>query len=194
MERAAMGDRSINATAASLLGLLLEAPMSGWDVIRVAQLRLGNFWSLTRSQVYRELAAMASAGLVAASARGPRERRSYSVTQAGRDAFAAYINAAPATETIRYPLLLTLSFGQHVEPVTLGRILRDQRHLHQQRLTDYEHKQRSASSAPHPDRWSLATLAFGIAHERATLDWFDQLSTLLPTNPSSDATARGRLS
>jgi len=33
--------------------------MTGWDLVAVAQQRIGNFWTLTQSQVYRELTAMA---------------------------------------------------------------------------------------------------------------------------------------
>ncbi len=59
-----MAARPLNPTAASLLGLLHERPMTGWDLVTVPEQRIGNFWTLTRSQVYRELAAMATAGLV----------------------------------------------------------------------------------------------------------------------------------
>ena len=41
----------VNPTAASLLGFLHDGPMSGWDLVNRAQERIGEFWSLTRSQV-----------------------------------------------------------------------------------------------------------------------------------------------
>jgi DNA-binding PadR family transcriptional regulator len=181
----------INATAASLLGLLADAaPMTGWELCRAAEARLANFWSLTRSQVYRELAAMADAGLVEAGNRGPRDRHPYAITTAGRQAFSDYINADPATEAIRYPLLLTLAFGDHVEPAAMNRILTDQRELHRQRLEHYEHASESAPDSAHPDPWALATLRFGILHEQATLAWFDQLPQLLPAAETPTATTR----
>ncbi len=52
----------LNATAASLLGFLHEGPKTGWDLVATAQDRIGKFWSVTTSQVYRELAAMEAAG------------------------------------------------------------------------------------------------------------------------------------
>ena len=61
-----MAGYTVNATGGSLLGFLHERPMTGWDLVTVAQQRIGNFWSLTQSQVYRELNAMAGAGLVEA--------------------------------------------------------------------------------------------------------------------------------
>ncbi len=82
-----MPPRPLNATAGSLLGFLHEGPMTGYDLVAVARNRIGDFWSLTQSQVYRELAAMAEDGLVAAGQRGRRDRRPYELTDAGRAAF-----------------------------------------------------------------------------------------------------------
>ena len=111
----------LNATAASLLGFLHEGPMTGWDLVATAQRRIGDFWSLTQSQVYRELSGMAGAGLVEAGERGARDRRPYRLTEAGRRAFAAWIARPPGPETIRFPLLLTVLFGGHVPPERLAK-------------------------------------------------------------------------
>jgi hypothetical protein len=46
--------RPLNPTAASLLGFLHAGPMTGWDLVATAETLIGDFWSLTRSQVYRE--------------------------------------------------------------------------------------------------------------------------------------------
>lgn len=86
-----MSGRPLNATAASLLGFLHEGSMTGWDMVATAQQRIGSFWTLTQSQVYRELATMARSGLVEAGPPGPRERKPYSITAAGRAAFAEWI-------------------------------------------------------------------------------------------------------
>src|SRR5919106_1702189 len=68
-------ERRLNPTAASLLGFLHDGPRSGYELVAAAQHRIGDFWSLTQSQVYRELSWMAEAGLVTAGERGTRERR-----------------------------------------------------------------------------------------------------------------------
>ena len=54
-----MADSGVNPTAAALLGLLHDGPMTGGQLMAAAQRRLGSFWSMTRSQVYRELPALA---------------------------------------------------------------------------------------------------------------------------------------
>jgi DNA-binding PadR family transcriptional regulator len=144
-----MPARPLNATAASLLGFLHAGPLTGWDLVATAELVVGDFWSLTRSQVYRELAAMDTAGLVMAGEVGPRERRPYHLTDAGREAFVAWLDREPGPEQIRYPLLLTMAFGQHLSP---GRL-----------------------AGEGLDAYAGATLDFGVRYERAVLDWFDHL-------------------
>ena len=168
--------RTLNATAASLLGFLHHGPLTGWDLVATAQSVIGDFWSITQSQVYRELAVMAEAGLVEAGERGTRARRPYTITVAGRVAFTAWLHRQPGPETIRFPLLLTVAFGRHLAPDRLAAFLAHHRAVHENRLTTYS-EQRSAARAAggEADPFALATLDFGLSYERAVLDWFDRL-------------------
>jgi DNA-binding PadR family transcriptional regulator len=167
-------DHRLNATAASLLGFLHWGPMSGWDLAATAQHVIGDFWSLTRSQVYRELAWMADAGLVTKGKRGARERQPYELTDAGRAAFGAWASEEPGLETIRFPLLLKMSFGRFLPPERLASFLRSHRDIHARRLADYEAHLAEGESEGR-DVYREATFAFGIAYERAVLAWFDAL-------------------
>ncbi|HYN93243.1 MAG TPA: PadR family transcriptional regulator [Pilimelia sp.] len=171
-----MADPPLNATAASLLGFLHDGPMTGWDLVATAQRQIGDFWSLTQSQVYRELSAMARSGLVAAGERGRRDRQPYAITDAGRDAFARWARQAPAHETIRFPLLLTVMFGRHVPAARLAEVVAEHRGAHEARLAGYEEQRAELppGAADH-EPYAVATLDFGIAYERAVLAWFDGL-------------------
>ncbi|MFI5717226.1 PadR family transcriptional regulator [Nocardia sp. NPDC051750] len=166
--------RPLNSTAASLLGFLHEGPMSGWDLVNIAQERIGDFWTITQSQVYRELATMDAAGLVVKGETGARERTPYRITDAGRAEFAEWIARDPSAETIRFPLLLTLNFGGHLDRDHLASIIDNSRKIHQERLDRYR-AQECAAMPPH----ARATLEFGIGYERAVLEWFDRLPDLL---------------
>ena len=163
----------MNATAASLLGFLHERPMSGWDLVATAQVLIGDFWTLTRSQVYRELAGMEAAGLVVAGPPGPCERRPFELTEAGRVAFREWLHRSPGPEHIRYPLLLTIALGRHLPPDRLAVFLADHRAVHEQRLERYRSLQIEAGDDLDP--FALATLDFGTRYEAAVLDWFDHL-------------------
>ncbi|WP_063042378.1 PadR family transcriptional regulator, partial [Nocardia pseudovaccinii] len=139
-----------------------------------AQDRIGDFWTITQSQVYRELATMDAAGLVEKGEIGARERTPYQITDAGREAFLEWIARDPGAETIRVPLLLTLSFGKHVDPDHLDRIIAANKEIHRQRLDRYLTDDHTDLSA-----YQRATLEFGIGYERTVLAWFDRLPELL---------------
>lgn len=186
-----MADRPLNATAASLLGFLHEGPMTGWDLVATARHRIGDFWSLTQSQVYRELGAMAEAGLVEAGERGQRDRQPFRLTSAGRAAFAEWVDREPGMETIRFPLLLTMHFGRHLTPTRLAEFMASHRAAHAARLEAYEREfedwQRSGPHVEPADPYRLATLRFGIAYERGVLDWFDDFPPTLPPKAGREA-------
>lgn len=164
----------VNATAGSLLGFLHEGPQSGWDLVNTAQRTIGAFWSLTRSQVYRELTAMAAAGLVEAEATGPRDRRPFRITPAGRQAFQDWLQQEPAEEQIRYPLLLTLAFARHLSREQLRSFLEQHRQTHVERLAGYQAALAGAQASGAQPR-DLITLDFGLRYETAVLAWFDAL-------------------
>ncbi len=105
-------DPRLNATSAALLGLLHDGPLTGWELIGRAQERIGEFWSLTPSQVYRELTGMADRGLVSAGTPGPRDRKPYEITDAGREALAGWLteDATPSYE-LRHEGMLKLFFA-----------------------------------------------------------------------------------
>ena len=179
MTSAAAQESRPNATAAALLGLLLERPMTGWDLTVAAQERIGEFWTITQSQVYRELATMAGRGLVTAGPPGPRDRKPYEVTPAGRAAFAEWLERGPGEDQIRIPLLLTIAFAGHLPAGRLAEIIEARRALHAERLDRYlAGRELLAASGP-GEAARLATLEFGIRHEQAVLDWFGVLPGIL---------------
>jgi DNA-binding PadR family transcriptional regulator len=168
-------DYRLNSTAASLLGFLHEGSMTGWDLAATAQRAIGNFWSLTPSQVYRELTAMADAGLIRAGERGPRDRQPYALTAAGRAAFERWLEQEPGPENIRFPLLLTIEFGRHLEAQRLAEFVHRHRAAHARKLAEYEQLRQAALGSGHHNPYAMATLEFGLAYERAALEWFEHL-------------------
>ena len=182
-EPAADGRARPNATAAALLGLLLEHPMTGWDLTIAAQDRIGEFWSITQSQVYRELTAMAERGLITAGAPGPRDRKPYAVTPAGRAAFAEWLDREPGEDQIRIPLLLTIAFAGHLPAERLAEIIEARRAAHAERLDRYLAAKELLGSMEGVPSVRLATLEFGLRHERAVLEWFAALPEILAHRP-----------
>ncbi|MCW4351795.1 PadR family transcriptional regulator [Hoyosella sp. YIM 151337] len=173
--------RRINSTAAALLGFLHQGAMSGWDLAALAAERIGDFWTVTRSQVYRELAAMAEAGLVQRGEAGARERVPYSLTDAGRVAFRDWISREPGSDTIRVPMLLTLTFGDFLDRAEIDAMLARHRAEHEDRLRNYLLHPGGAEMTP----FGRATLEFGIAYEKAVLEWFAKVPAILDGDAAS---------
>jgi DNA-binding PadR family transcriptional regulator len=162
----------LNPTAASLLGFLHARPLSGYDLLRIVQGSIGYFWNVTRSHLYREMHSLEERGLVEAGAvAGPRDRRPFTLTPAGRAAFAAWITEEPGEELIRFPLMITVFFGDHLPDARLDEMVSARRRQHAERLAEYRRIERRLVAAG--DRHRLATLRFGISYEEAALRWFD---------------------
>jgi DNA-binding PadR family transcriptional regulator len=182
----------LNATAASLLGFLHQGPMTGWDLAQGVEGSIGNFWNVTRSQVYRELRSLEEQGLVEAGETGARDRRPYAVTAAGRRAFAEWIAREPGPDIVRSPLLLTVFFAEHLDPALLRRFLGFHRAQHEKQLAYYEQLHDDLDGVEGEDH-SVFALRYGIEHERAVLRWIDwllpRLSDAAATAPA--ASARG---
>ena len=64
----------LNATAAALLGLLHGKDASGYELWSAAREFIGDFWTVTRSQVYRELTALSGRGPARAGAAARQAR------------------------------------------------------------------------------------------------------------------------
>lgn len=67
----------------AVLGLLAEAPASGYDLMKLFNASLSSVWPATQSQVYGELTKLTAAGLVEIAAHGPRGRKEYAITEDG---------------------------------------------------------------------------------------------------------------
>jgi len=66
------------------LGLLAQEPGSGYDLLKHFEKSMANVWPATQSQLYGELNKLAGAGLIEVSDIGPRGRKEYRITEAGR--------------------------------------------------------------------------------------------------------------
>ncbi|HET7483018.1 MAG TPA: PadR family transcriptional regulator [Actinomycetota bacterium] len=160
----------LNPTAASLLGFLLEGPLTGWDIVSAVDSSIGYFWNLTRSQVYRELRTLADLGLVEVGEAGPRDRRPYTLTEAGREAFFAWLRQDPGDDLIRMQALLKFFFADYIDEATLKRFIALQRLQHEGRLAYFK------EILPGVEELSplcAYTLRFGINYTEMALEWLD---------------------
>jgi DNA-binding PadR family transcriptional regulator len=179
--------RGLNATEAALLGLLRDdGPMTGSQLAQTAQAVIGEYWNLTRSQIYRELIALTSSRYLTAGPPDSRGSRVYTVTTAGEAAFLEWLQVSPADMAPRLPLLITVRFGADLPPGRLAEILDEHERRHRERLAEYRALDAELiriSAGP----FGRATLAFGIRYEEAVLRWFAELpADFRQREPSAD--------
>jgi DNA-binding PadR family transcriptional regulator len=67
----------------AVLGLLVERPASGYDLMKLFNTSLVNVWPATQSQVHGALARLAEGGLIDVAAECPRGRKEYTLTDEG---------------------------------------------------------------------------------------------------------------
>jgi DNA-binding PadR family transcriptional regulator len=163
---------NLNSTAAALLGLLHEGPMTGGELVAAAKERMEPFWSVTRSQVYRELPGLADSGFVRPGKLGPRAAQPYTITAAGKRAFRAWLAEDAGADHSRNPLVLRVGFGAHQQPGAVAALVADARGRHQEALAANRSRVTRLKKEG-ADPYMLATAEFGVAYERALLRWLD---------------------
>lgn len=166
-----------NPTEFAILGLLAEAPSSGYDIKREVEQRLSHFWSESYGHIYPMLRRLHDQGLVAKTVQrqhGRPDRNVYEITEAGHRALEAWFAEPPSTIRPRNELLLRIFLGRHAP---LEHLIRDanafrerlQHGLHE--LRDITERIR-AEAGSHPDRvyWDLV-LDYGLVTFEALVEW-----------------------
>jgi DNA-binding PadR family transcriptional regulator len=88
------------------LGLLAQHPGSGYDLLKRFEKSMANVWPATQSQLYGELNKLAAAGLIEVSDVGPRGRKEYRVTAAGREELVRWVTSPQDDPPLRSSALL----------------------------------------------------------------------------------------
>lgn len=116
----------------ALMGYLIRAPMTGYDLERWIRRSIDYFWPAQLSQIYRTLRQLESDGLVTSTVQPQQarpDRRVYAATEAGRRAFDEWLaELVTERDPVRVPFLVRFYFygGRPVdEVITQLRVLRE---------------------------------------------------------------------
>ncbi|MDF9814430.1 PadR family transcriptional regulator [Streptomyces sp. SPB162] len=101
----------------ALLGLLVERPASGYDLMKLFETSLANVWPATQSQVYGELGRLADTGLLEVAAEGPRGRKEYALTDEGLAELRRWLTETEPERVRRSETLLRVFFLGVLTPV-----------------------------------------------------------------------------
>src|SRR4051812_21816640 len=98
------------------LGLLAQRPGSGYDLLKQFQLSMQNVWPATQSQLYGELNKLAASGLIKVSDVGPRGRKEYEITDAGREELRRWMSSPDEDPPFRSVSLLRVFLLGELSP------------------------------------------------------------------------------
>jgi DNA-binding PadR family transcriptional regulator len=85
----------------AILGLLMQSPVTGYDIAKAFGPGLGSFWSAKHSQIYPELKRLTVEGLIQYSVvmQGERmEKKLYEITEVGKEDFMQWLLQDPPLE------------------------------------------------------------------------------------------------
>jgi len=160
----------LNATAAALLGLLHDGPKTGGQLVAAATERFGAFFSVTRSQVYRELPALADGGLLKLGKQGPRSSQQYLITAAGKKAFKAWLATEPGPDHLRSPLILRLMHAGSLPAKQRQTLVDSAKQAYNSQLDEARNSAKAAQ-----DPYAKAAADFAVAHTRAVIKLLDAI-------------------
>lgn len=166
---------SLGTASYIVLGLLAEfGPGTSYDLNRWAERPLGYFWSFPRSQLYAEPQRLAALGLLSETQEmSGRRRRTFSITQAGRETLRTWLDQPAEAPELRDPGLLKLFFIAQARPGSLNTLAGEELARHRARLAEYEAL--AAEFAVLPPEPSFLTLKMGLLYERASLAFWEEI-------------------
>jgi PadR family transcriptional regulator, regulatory protein AphA len=155
-----------------LLGLLAHGPASGYDLLRTFQGSLANVWPATQSQLYGELNRLADSELIKVVAEGPRGRKEYAVTDAGRAELEHWLTEVSPEPDRRSDLLLRVFFLDQVGPERARAFLDREAALSGERHEKLRRLDESIEWDDHPlSRYGRLTLEWGLRVTALRQEW-----------------------
>ncbi len=179
-------DRSVSAFVA--LGLLLDGPATGYELAARAERSIAHFWPVARSGLYAELPRLEQRGFVTSQQVTQEhfpDKRIYTATDAGTDAFANWVSHVQLEERPRHPMQLLLFFAAHAtdthaaDLLTRWREQADRSRITCARiLTEKGIDPIDLAAGQRPDAHSLTAL-FGLRRAEADLQFLDEAAAAL---------------
>ncbi|MFD3994409.1 PadR family transcriptional regulator [Streptomyces sp. NPDC058548] len=184
----------------AILVSLLEKPGSGYELARRFERSIGYFWTASHQQIYRVLKRMESDGWVdvrEVPQQGRPDKKEYTVADLGQAVLSSWIHEPIEPESIRHDLAVKIRGAAFDDPAALIHEVERHRRAHTERLAHYlageERDFPGPGSGPESGEESPATsgpldagrelqhvvLRGGIAYERMTLAWLDDVLATL---------------
>lgn len=164
----------------AILGLLMERPMAGYDIMKAFSEKLNEFWYAKHSQIYPELKKLKEEGLVSYEIRRTgevMEKKIYTITERGEADFRQWLNQETPLEPTPKDVFRLKSFFSHFQDQEKKLCLtRIQIQLHEERLSHLLEEYKKFPDVPassDPRLGDYMILEHGIMREQMTIQWLN---------------------
>jgi PadR family transcriptional regulator, regulatory protein AphA len=184
----------LSPTSYLILGLIsYRGPSTPYQLKRAVGRSVGYFWPFPHTQLYEEPSRLARAGLlVEQREEDGRRRRTYTITEAGREALAAWLHE-PTTDIMQVRDLaqLQLFFSEFMSTEDLVAMAREQVRLYDQRLAEYEAIAARYANRPELGR-RMASLDLGVRVTRTVHAYWRDIAANPPCCVRDEARSDGQ--
>jgi DNA-binding PadR family transcriptional regulator len=146
--------------------------MSGYEMTKHFEYPLAHVWTATHSQIYPELARLVADGLIRESERGPRGRKTYAITAAGRAELRRWLLGPRPDRGTRNEGVLRAFFLGGVRPDEAESYLRSEAEHHRGQLAVLQADKALGPFGEKSDTWTGGlVLELGIRYEELLAEW-----------------------
>ncbi|OQX29375.1 MAG: hypothetical protein B0D92_04080 [Spirochaeta sp. LUC14_002_19_P3] len=177
-----------NKSQYAILGILADAPRSGYEIKKLCDQFLSFFWNENYGNIYPALKKMEAEGLVTMERMkqdGSPDKKVYTITEAGHTALKDWLRRPPDFRILREELLLQIFFGQTIGAAPFREKIERQKKWCQSIIDRLNEVREYVETEIAPERqednlpYWLATLRFGLRFYQMESDWCDEAQAIL---------------
>ena len=159
----------------AVLGLLKEAPMSGYELKKQLTVKLGAFWRVSYGSLYPCLKRLAGDGAldVEVAPFTSRKKHVYRLTERGNRLFHRLLESADMHDLEQDRFSLRLAFFRYLRPETRLDQLERRRGYLQERLADLRSSLRATRERM--DAYTIELMDHGLDEREREIAWLDRL-------------------
>ena len=160
----------VNATAAALLGLLHDGPMTGGQLVAAAGERSARSSPSPAARSTGSCPRWPTAGLLKLGKQGPRASQQYVAHRGRAAAFKAWLTSGGGSDALRSPLVLRLLHAGSLTGEQRAELVAASREAFSARLASAR-----AAARGEADPYRRAVADFAVAHNRAMVKLLDAI-------------------
>lgn len=165
-----------NKTKYVILGLLVDQPMTGYDIKEFIKRSTAYFWQESDASIYPTLKLLAQEKMVNCETVfiGKKRKDIYSITEKGITEFNSWFHRTPAPDTRKHEFLLKLFFTHTKNKKDMRKHCKQRLDELQILLKEYQEIERSLQKHYPQKKYWIKTVQNGIAHIELDLSWIQK--------------------